>query len=269
VSYQRAGASCTGLIVTSPSPAPAAGGDARKRALLDRLRRGLQPDVLSRMVTRWLKQAGIGRKGSCHLLRTPARRTCSKAAQTSATSSNCLAMRTRHDRDLHRGVDPPVDRVHARCHPGAKLPLPPPQNAAPFRRKTAGCGRACRPENCLSLAASERLAWRRESDLPPKTRVGVFGASQRVVSGARRRVAQLHGLRESGAKNRVGSGVQLEYDPFGNTIKATGAAANVQPFGFSTKYTDTETGLCYYGYRYYSPSTGSCSIEIRLRNKAE
>jgi RHS repeat-associated protein len=48
----------------------------------------------------------------------------------------------------------------------------------------------------------------------------------------------------------------FEYDPFGNTIKATGVAANVQPFGFSTKYTDTETGLCYYGYRYYSPATG-------------
>ena len=27
-------------------------------------------------------------------------------------------------------------------------------------------------------------------------------------------------------------------------------------FGFSTKYTDEETGLCYYGYRYYSPVMG-------------
>jgi RHS repeat-associated protein len=35
-----------------------------------------------------------------------------------------------------------------------------------------------------------------------------------------------------------------------------GVAANVQPFGFSTKYTDTETSLCYYGLRYYNPSTG-------------
>jgi RHS repeat-associated protein len=49
---------------------------------------------------------------------------------------------------------------------------------------------------------------------------------------------------------------EYEYDPFGNTIKATGSAANAQPFGFSTKYTDTETGLCYYGFRYYSPATG-------------
>lgn len=48
----------------------------------------------------------------------------------------------------------------------------------------------------------------------------------------------------------------FEYDPFGNTLKATGTAANACPFGFSTKYTDSETGLLYYGYRFYSPSTG-------------
>ena len=32
--------------------------------------------------------------------------------------------------------------------------------------------------------------------------------------------------------------------------------ANLNPFQFSTKYTDQETGLNYYGYRYYNPSTG-------------
>jgi RHS repeat-associated protein len=48
----------------------------------------------------------------------------------------------------------------------------------------------------------------------------------------------------------------FEYDPFGNVIKATGPAATVCRFGFSTKYTDPETGLCYYGLRYYAPSTG-------------
>jgi RHS repeat-associated protein len=45
-------------------------------------------------------------------------------------------------------------------------------------------------------------------------------------------------------------------DPFGNVIKAIGSAANAQPFGFSTKYTDTETGLVYYGMRWYSPNVG-------------
>jgi RHS repeat-associated protein len=32
--------------------------------------------------------------------------------------------------------------------------------------------------------------------------------------------------------------------------------ANANPFRFSTKYTDNETGLLYYGYRYYQPQTG-------------
>jgi RHS repeat-associated protein len=49
-----------------------------------------------------------------------------------------------------------------------------------------------------------------------------------------------------------------EYDPFGNLIaRIENPASSIQnPFLFSTKYTDTETGLYYYGYRYYQPSTG-------------
>jgi RHS repeat-associated protein len=47
-----------------------------------------------------------------------------------------------------------------------------------------------------------------------------------------------------------------EYDAFGQTLRAEGAAANVIPFRFSTKFTDNETGLVYYGLRYYSPSLG-------------
>jgi RHS repeat-associated protein len=47
---------------------------------------------------------------------------------------------------------------------------------------------------------------------------------------------------------------QYEYSPFGEPLRATGRAATVNPFRFSTKYTDAETGLLYYGYRYYSPS---------------
>jgi RHS repeat-associated protein len=49
---------------------------------------------------------------------------------------------------------------------------------------------------------------------------------------------------------------QYEYSPFGETIRATGPMAKVNPFRFSTKYQDDETGLLYYGYRYYQPSTG-------------
>ena len=49
---------------------------------------------------------------------------------------------------------------------------------------------------------------------------------------------------------------QYEYGPFGEVIRATGPMAKVNPFMFSTKFYDWETGLYYYGYRYYNPSTG-------------
>jgi RHS repeat-associated protein len=47
-----------------------------------------------------------------------------------------------------------------------------------------------------------------------------------------------------------------EYSPFGETIRSTGPMAEVNPYRFSTKYTDDETGLLYYGFRSYSPSLG-------------
>ncbi len=48
-----------------------------------------------------------------------------------------------------------------------------------------------------------------------------------------------------------------EYSPFGETLRAPAegiGAAN--PFRFSTKYTDAESGLIYYGYRYYDSGKG-------------
>ena len=44
--------------------------------------------------------------------------------------------------------------------------------------------------------------------------------------------------------------------PFGEPLVSTGAVAAEMPFRFSTKYQDAETGLLYYGYRYYDPITG-------------
>jgi len=49
---------------------------------------------------------------------------------------------------------------------------------------------------------------------------------------------------------------QYEYGPFAEPLRATGLLTADNPFRFSTKYTDTETGLVYYGYRYYDPFTG-------------
>jgi RHS repeat-associated protein len=53
-----------------------------------------------------------------------------------------------------------------------------------------------------------------------------------------------------------GNGFKYEYGPFGEVFCSVGDMAKVNPFGFSTKYTDTETDLVYYGYRYYSPALG-------------
>ena len=49
---------------------------------------------------------------------------------------------------------------------------------------------------------------------------------------------------------------QYWYGPFGELIRATGPMAIINPFLFSTKYYDRESGLYYYGHRYYNPSTG-------------
>jgi RHS repeat-associated protein len=49
-----------------------------------------------------------------------------------------------------------------------------------------------------------------------------------------------------------------EYSPYGEAIRTSGTAAIAQdnPFRFSTKYTDAETGLIYYGMRYYDAKNG-------------
>jgi RHS repeat-associated protein len=49
---------------------------------------------------------------------------------------------------------------------------------------------------------------------------------------------------------------QYEYGAFGELIRATGPMASANPFLFSTKYRDSESGFYYYGYRYYNPNTG-------------
>jgi RHS repeat-associated protein len=46
-----------------------------------------------------------------------------------------------------------------------------------------------------------------------------------------------------------------EYNAFGETIISEGVAA-ANPFRFSTKYTDSETSLIYYGLRYYNAVAG-------------
>ncbi len=49
-----------------------------------------------------------------------------------------------------------------------------------------------------------------------------------------------------------------EYDPYGQLLRSESwtPEAKANPFRFSTKYRDEETGYYYYGYRYYDPSQG-------------
>jgi RHS repeat-associated protein len=47
-----------------------------------------------------------------------------------------------------------------------------------------------------------------------------------------------------------------EYGPFGELVRLTGSMANLNPFQYSTTYSDSESGCLYYGFRYYNPSLG-------------
>jgi RHS repeat-associated protein len=47
-----------------------------------------------------------------------------------------------------------------------------------------------------------------------------------------------------------------EYDPFGRLTASSGGMAEANPFRFSTKYFDGESGFYYYGYRYYAVALG-------------
>lgn len=49
---------------------------------------------------------------------------------------------------------------------------------------------------------------------------------------------------------------RYEYGPFGEPLRLTGTLAKANPVRWSTKVTDDEGGLVYYGYRYYNPSMG-------------
>ena len=47
-----------------------------------------------------------------------------------------------------------------------------------------------------------------------------------------------------------------EYGPFGEPLRASGTFADDNNFRFSTKFTDPESGLVYFGLRHYNPSMG-------------
>jgi RHS repeat-associated protein len=49
---------------------------------------------------------------------------------------------------------------------------------------------------------------------------------------------------------------RYEYDPFGQTIRASGTMATLNQVRFSSKPVDDETDMAYYGHRYLNPNAG-------------
>ena len=49
---------------------------------------------------------------------------------------------------------------------------------------------------------------------------------------------------------------RYDYEPYGRLLRISGQAARANPIRFSSRYHDNETGLVYFGRRYYSPDTG-------------
>jgi RHS repeat-associated protein len=58
-----------------------------------------------------------------------------------------------------------------------------------------------------------------------------------------------------------------EFSPFGETVVSTGPLAKSNPFRFSTKWFDNDTGLGYWGYRWYGPGMGRWINKDPLREK--
>jgi integrase/recombinase XerD len=89
------------------------------------------PDVLSRMVSAWLKQAGLKRKGCCHVLR----HTCATHMLENGADIRFIQQLLGHEKLDTTAIYTEVSikqlqEVHARCHPTAKptepeKPLPP------------------------------------------------------------------------------------------------------------------------------------------------
>jgi len=66
------------------------------------------------------------------------------------------------------------------------------------------------------------------------------------------------GLMRKNADNTLDLVASYVLGPFGEVISTAtfNGFTDTNPFRFSTKYTDSETGLVYFGYRYYNPKLG-------------
>jgi integrase/recombinase XerD len=85
------------------------------------------PDVVSRMVSKWMEQAGLPRKGSCHLLR----HTCATHMLEGGADIRYIQQLLGHAKLDTTAIYTEVSikqlqEVHARCHPSARLESVPP-----------------------------------------------------------------------------------------------------------------------------------------------
>ena len=82
-------------------------------------------DVLSRMVSQWMDQAGLAKRGSCHLLR----HTCATHMLEGGADIRYIQQLLGHEKLDTTAIYTEVSikqlqEVHTRCHPSARLRLP-------------------------------------------------------------------------------------------------------------------------------------------------
>jgi integrase/recombinase XerD len=92
------------------------------------------PDVLSRMVTDWVRKAGLPKKGSCHLLR----HTCATHMLEGGADIRYIQQLLGHEKLDTTAIYTEVSikqlqEVHARCHPSARLETPLPTSPPPAK----------------------------------------------------------------------------------------------------------------------------------------
>jgi RHS repeat-associated protein len=63
------------------------------------------------------------------------------------------------------------------------------------------------------------------------------------------------------------STAEYSYSPFSEQIESSGDFADKNPFRFSSEYFDSETGLVYYNYRYFSPEFGRWTSREPLKEQ--
>jgi integrase/recombinase XerD len=91
---------------------------------------GFNPDVLSRMVSKFIKQADLGRPGSCHLLR----HTCATHMLEGGADIRFIQKLLGHEKLETTSIYTQVSieqlkAVHARTHPAEAPPEEPKQDA--------------------------------------------------------------------------------------------------------------------------------------------